>query len=199
MTILGLDSRVVYTLLVAGVALQRLAELGLSRRHSAALAARGAVQVAPRHYGAMVAVHTGLLVCCPLEVWWLRRPLVPALAAAMAALLLGASALRGWAIATLGERWTTRIYCLPGAAPVVQGPYRYLRHPNYLAVVVEMAALPLLHGAWICAALFSAANAAVLTVRIRAEEAALSRLSSYATAFAGRPRLLPGARRLHCL
>ncbi len=202
MTILGCDSRFLYTLLVAGVAVQRLAELRLARRHSAALAARGAVEVAPRHYAAMVAVHTALLVCCTLEVWWLRRPFVPALAAVMGALLVGAAALRRWVIATLGERWTTRIYCLPGAAPITGGPYRYLRHPNYLAVAIEMAALPLLHGAWISAGLGSAANAVVLAVRIRAEEAALARFSEYDAAFAGRPRLLPGtrpgARRFHC-
>jgi len=180
MTLLPADSRVLYTLLIAGVAGQRLIELGLSRRHQRALLARGGVEAAPGHYPAMVVLHTAFLAACPLEVWWLRRPFRPALAAAMAVLLVAAQALRYWAIATLGERWTTRIVCLPGAAPVTGGPYRFLRHPNYLAVAVEMAALPLLHGAWLTAAAFSAAGAGVLAVRIREEEAALARFSACA-------------------
>jgi len=178
MTLLPADSRVLYTLLIAGVAGQRLIELRLSRRHQRALLARGGVEAAPGHFPAMVVLHTAFLAACPLEVWWLRRPFRPALAAAMAVLLVAAQALRYWAIATLGERWTTRIVCLPGAAPVTGGPYRFLRHPNYLAVAVEMAALPLLHGAWLTAAAFSAAGAGVLAVRIREEEAALARFSA---------------------
>lgn len=184
MTLLGTDSRVLYTLLIAGVGAQRLLELRLARRHLGSLLARGGVEVAPRHYRAMVLLHASFLAACPLEVWGLGRPFRPALAAAMAALLLAAQALRYWAIATLGERWTTRIVCLPGAPLVRGGPYRYLRHPNYLAVVAEMAALPLLHGAWLTAAVFSAANAAVLSVRIREEESALARYSGTAPAAA---------------
>ncbi len=170
-------SRLLYTLLVAGVAVQRLLELRVARRHRLALLARGGVEVAPRHYRAMVVLHTGFLLACPLEVWCLRRPFRPALAAAMGALFLAAQALRYWAMSALGERWTTRIVCLPGAPLVAGGPYRFLRHPNYLAVAVEMAALPLLHGAWLTAAVFSAANALVLRVRIRHEEAALARFA----------------------
>jgi methyltransferase len=177
MTILGADSRLLYTLLIVGVAAQRLIELRLARRHQLALLARGGVEVAPRHYRAMVVLHAAFLVACLLEVWWLRRPFRPALAAAMAVLLAAAQALRYWAIATLGERWTTRIICLPGAPRITRGPYRFLRHPNYLAVVAEMAALPLLHGAWLTAAAFSAANALVLGVRIRHEESALARFA----------------------
>jgi len=175
MAILGADSRLLYTLLIAGVAAQRLAELRLARRHQQALLARGGIEVAPGHYRVMVLLHAAFLTACPLEVWLLRRPFRPALGAAMAALLAAAQALRYWAIAALGERWTTRIVCLPGAPLVTAGPYRFLRHPNYLAVVVEMAALPLLHGAWLTAAVFSAANALVLRVRIRQEEWALAR------------------------
>ncbi len=173
MTLFGADSRVLYTVLIAGVALQRLLELRLSGRHLRSLLARGGVEAAPRHYRAMVVLHASFLAACPLEVWLLHRPFRPHLAAAMAILLLAAAALRAWAIGSLGERWTTRIVCVPGAPRVVAGPYRFLRHPNYLAVVVEMAALPLLHGAWLTAAVFSAANAAVLAVRIPAEERAL--------------------------
>jgi methyltransferase len=196
MRLFGADSRLLYSLLVAGVAVQRLVELRLARRHLRSLLARGGIEVGARHFPAMVLLHAAFLIACPLEVWLLGRPFRPAWAAAMLALLAAATALRLWAIATLGERWTTRIVYLPGAAPVTGGPYRYLRHPNYLAVVVEMAALPLVHGAWLAAAIFSAANAVVLAVRIRTEEAALvASAAGYSEAFAGRGRLLPWRRR----
>jgi methyltransferase len=175
MTFLGAESRALYTLLVAAVGVQRLLELRLARRHMRALLGRGAVEVAPGHYRAMVVLHGAFLACCVLEVWLLQRPFRPVLAAAMTGLLLMATGLRIWAISTLGERWTTRIVILPGAPLVATGPYRFLRHPNYLAVVMEMAALPLVHGAWLTATVFSAANAALLAVRIPAEEAALGR------------------------
>jgi methyltransferase len=113
----------------------------------------------------------------------------------MLALLLGAVALRWWVIATLGERWTTRIIFLPGATLVTGGPYRVLRHPNYLAVMAEIAALPLVHTAWATALAFSVLNIWLLRVRIRAEEAALAGASDYDAVFAGRPRLLPGGPR----
>jgi methyltransferase len=126
----------------------------------------------------MVALHTAWLLACPAEVWLLRRPLIPSLAAAMLVLLSMAMALRYWVIATLGGRggrWTTRIVVLPGAPLIERGPYRLLRHPNYLAVVVEILALPLVHTAWITASVASVANAMILAVRIRAEERALRR------------------------
>jgi methyltransferase len=102
---------------------------------------------------------------------------------------LGAQALRWWAIATLGGRWNTRVIVVPGAAPVTGGPYRFLRHPNYLALVLEMLAVPLTHGAWLTALVFFALNAALLAVRIPAEERALGR--PYAEAFEGYSPLLP--------
>ena len=114
----------------------------------------------------------------------------------MAGVLAGAllaQALRWWAIAALGPRWNVRIVFVPGEAPVTSGPYRFLRHPNYLAVALELFSLPLVGGAWICAALFSALNAGLLWVRIRAEERALGPI--YAERFAGVSRLLPGGGR----
>jgi len=193
-TLLGLDTRVLYTILIGLVAAGRLVELRIAGRNFRDLLARGGVEVAPEHYRWMVLLHTAFLIACPLEVWLLRRPFIPALAAVMLLLVLASAALRWWVIATLDGRWTTRVVCLPGVAPVTGGPYRFLRHPNYLAVIVEMFALPLIHTAWLTAVVFSALNAAVLKVRIRTEEDALSRLSDYGAAFAGRPRLLPGGR-----
>jgi methyltransferase len=142
----------------------------------------------------MVLLHGTFLAACPLEVWLRDRPFVPGLGFPMLLLVILAAALRWWVISTLAGRWTTRIVCLPGVAPVTGGPYRFLRHPNYLAVIVEMFALPLIHSAWVTAIVFSGLNAAMLRVRIRAEEEALSRLSGYGEAFAGRPRLVPGGR-----
>ena len=168
------DSRVLYTALVAAVAAARLAELGMANRNRRRLLARGAVEAGAGHYPAMVALHTAWLAACPAEVWLLRRPLVPPLAAAMLALLAGSMALRYWVIRTLGGRWTTRILVLPGAPRIDSGPFRRLRHPNYLAVALEILALPLVHTAWITASIFTAANAALMAVRIPAEERALA-------------------------
>jgi len=186
-----LDSRVLYTFLVALAAAARLVELRIANRHRKSLLARGAVEVGAGHYPFMVLLHTAWLVACPLEVWLLGRPFLPLLGAVSLVAFLGAMALRYWVIATLGERWTTRILVLPGAEPVEGGPYRFTRHPNYLAVIVEILSLPLVHTAWITALVFSLANALLLRVRIAAEERALSEASSYDAVFAGRPRLLP--------
>lgn len=168
----GSFTRLLYTGLVVLVALQRLAEVAVSRRNEARLRARGAVEAGAGHYPVMVALHTAFLAACVAEVRLLERPFVPALATGALAVLLAASALRAWTLATLGGRWTTRVLVLPDEEPVAAGPYRHLRHPNYLAVVLEVAALPLVHTAWATALAFSAANAVLLRVRIRTEERA---------------------------
>jgi methyltransferase len=187
------DTRVLYTLLVLLVALGRLVELRIAARNRCVLLARGGVEAAPGHYRWMVLQHTSFLVCCPLEVWLLGRPFLPWLGIPMLVLVVLATALRYWVITTLDGRWTTRIVVLPGSSPVTGGPYRFLRHPNYLAVITEILALPLVHTAWITALAFSFLNALILRVRIRAEEEALSRMSDYGTVFASHSRLMPGA------
>ncbi len=186
-----LDSRSLYLLLIVLVAIQRLAELAISKRNLARALAAGGHEVASGHYPVMVALHTAFLIACPVEVYMLDRPFVPALGIVCGVVLVLATALRYWAIGTLGDRWNTRIVVLPGAPPVVGGPFRFLRHPNYLAVILEIAFLPLLHSAWATALLFTIANAALLRVRIAAEEHALAEASGYERAFAGRPRLIP--------
>jgi methyltransferase len=188
----GLDTRVLYTILVALVAAGRLVELRIAGRNLRNLLARGGVEAAPGHYRWMVLQHAAFLVCCLLEVWLLRRPFLPALAIPMFLLVLLATALRYWVISTLAGRWTTRIVVLPGSSPVTGGAYKFLRHPNYLAVITEIFALPLVHTAWLTAIVFSVLNALLLRVRIRAEEEALARVSDYATVFAHRSRLIPG-------
>lgn len=164
-----------YLLLLALVGVERLVELVVSRRHVRALVARGAVEAGASHYPLMVAVHAALLIGAAAEVVLLRRPFLPWLGWPMLALVAATMALRYWAVVTLGERWTTRVLVLPGAPLVAQGPFRYLPHPNYLAVTVEVVALPLVHTAWITALACGLANAGVLALRIRAEDAALGR------------------------
>lgn len=181
----GIDTRWLYVGIVLLVVAQRLVELRLSRRHERALRRQGAVEAGAAHYPWMVALHTAFLVGAPLEVWLLERPFLPWLATVTAILLAAATALRYWTIRTLGERWTTRVICLPGGAIETGGPYRYLRHPNYAAVMAETLALPLLHSAWITALVFGVLNAILLGVRIRVEEALLATHTGYLEAFTG--------------
>ncbi|HYO55524.1 isoprenylcysteine carboxyl methyltransferase family protein [Archangium sp.] len=171
------------------LAAERLVELVLSRRNAARAFARGGVETGQGHYRVMVVFHSLFLVACAAEVVGLSRPFPGGPGFAALGVALGAQALRYWAIASLGERWNTRIIVVPGLAPVTRGPYRFLRHPNYVAVVLELAAVPLVHGAWVTAAVFSLGNALLLLVRIRAEEAALG--AAYAEAFADKPRFIP--------
>lgn len=172
------------------ISVERLGELVLSKRNAARAFARGAIEVGQGHFRVMGPFHAAFLVACAAEVLVLERPFPGALGFACLAGALLAQGLRYWAIATLGERWNVRIIVLPEAPPVTGGPYRFLRHPNYLAVVMEMALVPLIHGAYLTAIAFSVGNAALLWVRIRAEEQALG--SGYQAAFAHHRRFIPG-------
>lgn len=171
------DTRWLFTGLLGLMVVERLAELRLARRNQRWLVARGAVEVGQEHYPWMVLQHSLFLASCLVEVGWLNRPFYRPLAIAMLGALAAAMALRYWAIATLGRRWTTRVFCLPGEPVVTAGPYRYLRHPNYLAVVLEIFALPMVHTAWLTATVFSLANGLLLARRIRVEEEGLRRYS----------------------
>jgi methyltransferase len=163
-----------YTALVAAVGVERLLELRLSVRHARWAFDRGGVEAGRGHYPWMVALHTGLLVACVTEVWVADRPFLPWLGWPMLGLVVLAQALRWWCIATLGVRWNTRVIVVPGLPLVTTGPYRFLRHPNYVAVVVEGFALPLVHTAWVTALVFTALDAfLLLRFRIPCEERAL--------------------------
>ena len=165
-----------FTVLVALVGVERVAELVVSVRNAAWSKERGGVESGLGHFPFMVVLHTGLLVGALVEAW-VRRPDVPSvLAWSMLALVIASQALRWWCIGTLGRRWNTRVIVVPGLPPVTGGPYRLMRHPNYVAVVVEGIALPLVHAAWITALVFTVHNAALLVVRIRVEDAALATL-----------------------
>ncbi|HVV24871.1 MAG TPA: isoprenylcysteine carboxyl methyltransferase family protein [Pseudonocardiaceae bacterium] len=163
-----------FTVLVGLVAVERVAELVVAKRNLAWSRARGGQESGFAHYPFMVALHTGLLAGCVLEVWLGGRPFVPTLGWPMVVLVLASQALRWWCIRTLGPQWNTRIVVVSGAGTVTAGPYRVLRHPNYVAVVVEGAALPLVHTAWLTAVVFTVLNAVLLTVRIRTENVALA-------------------------
>lgn len=166
-------SEVLYTVLVGFVAVERLAELVVAKRNMAWSLERGGRESGFAHYPFMVVLHTGLLAGCLLEVWLGHRSFQAALGWPMLALVVGSQALRWWCICTLGRQWNTRIVVVPGMPRIAEGPYRLLSHPNYVAVVVEGLALPLVHDAWLTAIVFSGLNAALLTVRIRAEDVAL--------------------------
>jgi methyltransferase len=166
-----------YALLIAVVACERLAELVIARRNLAWSLERGGVEVGAGHYPVMVVLHTGFLLGCLAEVILLDRPFLPALGWSMLAIVVAAQVLRWWCITTLGPRWNTRVVVIPGAPRVNGGPYRLFSHPNYVAVVAEGIALPLVHTAWITALVFTVLNAALLTRRITTENAALARLA----------------------
>ncbi len=168
-----MSSQAWFTVVVALVALERMAELVVAQRNLRWSLARGGQESGFGHYPFMVALHTGLLAGCLFELWLLDPAFVPALGWPMLALVVAAQALRWWCIRSLGHAWNSRIVVIPGFAPVTSGPYRIMRHPNYVAVVVEGFALPLIHTAAITAVVFTVVNAGLLTVRIHAEEAAL--------------------------
>lgn len=171
-----MTSLIAFTLVVVLVGLERVAELVVSNRNADWSLDNGGTETGQKHYPVMVALHSIFLVAMLVEAW-VRRPDVPApLAWSMLALVLASQALRWWCISTLGRRWNTRVIVVPGLAPVTGGPYRLVRHPNYVAVIVEGIALPLVHAAWITAVAFTVLNAALLRVRIRVEDEALATL-----------------------
>jgi methyltransferase len=164
----------VFWVLLSVIACERVAELVVSARHATALLGRGGTEYGFGHFPVMVVLHVGLIAGCVLEPVLADRSFIPALGWPMLALTLAANGLRWWCITTLGERWTARVIVLPGEPLVRSGPYRWFAHPNYVAVIVEGAALPLTGSAWITAGAFTAANAVLLTVRIRCEPRALA-------------------------
>jgi methyltransferase len=171
-------SAVLFTVLVALVGVERLAEMVVSRRNTAWAMAHGGVETGRSHYPVMVVLHAALLAGCVVEVYVADRPFVPLLGWTMLALVAISQAVRWWCISTLGRRWNTRVIVIPGLPLVTSGPYRFLAHPNYLVVVVEGAALPLVHTAWLTAVVFSLADAALLSVRLHEERRALRTAST---------------------
>jgi methyltransferase len=162
-----------YYVLILAVAVERLAELIVAKRNARWAFAQGGKEFGQDHYPIMVTIHTALLLGCLIEPWALHRPFIPWLGWPMRAVAAVSQGLRWWCITTLGRRWNTRVIVLPDAPLVRQGPYRWFHHPNYVAVVAEGIALPLVHTAWLTAVAFTLANAMLLRVRLRVENSAL--------------------------
>lgn len=171
-----------YTALVLLVGFERVAELVTARRNAAWSRSRSGVEYGGGHYPVMVVLHTGLLAACLAETWLGHRPFLPALGWSMLALTLAAQGLRWWCISTLGPRWNTRVIVVPDLPRITGGPYRWLDHPNYVAVIVEGAALPLVHSNWMTATGFTLLNLPLLVTRIRCENTALATLPATARA-----------------
>jgi methyltransferase len=165
----------VYYLLILAVGVERLVELVVSKRNAKWAFERGGKEYGRNHYPVMVIIHAALLIGCVVEVWALDRPFIPWLGWSMFVIAVLTQVLRWWCITTLGKQWNTLVIVLPDAPLVTTGPYKYkwLHHPNYLVVVIEGIALPMIHTAWITAICFTLANAALLSVRLRVENEAL--------------------------
>jgi methyltransferase len=185
-------SVILYLALLLTVAALRLLELRVSRNHQQQMIARGAKKISDPKFRWMVLVHTAVLLGAALEVVFLKRPFIAWLAAPMLALFLAANAVRWWVIRTMGQHWNVQVVDSTQLGVVTSGPFRFVRHPNYAAVFVEMLALPLIHTAWITAAAGAVAHVGVLAQRLSAEERVLFANADYRAAMAGKPRFLPG-------
>ena len=163
-----------YYLFILAIGAERLVELAVARRNAAWSIAHGGKEFDRGHYPVMVGMHGLLLVACIVEVWALHRPFIPWLGWTMVVVVLLSQALRWWCISVLGRQWNTRVIVVPGLHLVARGPYRWIRHPNYVAVVAEGIALPLVHTAWLTALIFTVLNIPLLAIRIRCEDAALN-------------------------
>jgi len=181
-----------FLLLLFVVALLRIYELLISRRHQREMESHGASKVVDPVFRPMVLVHTGVLLGAALEVVFLHRPFYPVLASICFALFLAANVVRWWVIRTLGEHWNVQVMNSTGMGIVTTGPFRYVRHPNYAAVFLEMLALPLIHSAWITASIGSTAHVLVLSRRINTEERVLFSDARYREAMYAKSRFLPG-------
>jgi methyltransferase len=181
-----------YWAFLALVGLERLWELFLSKRNAKWAFENGAIEVGQKHYRVMTVFHTLFLVCSALEPWLLSRPFLVPYSYLALVLSIAAQGLRYWAITTLGKRWNTRVIVFPEWIPVTTGPYKFIRHPNYVAVILELCVLPLIHGAYLTSVIFSVGNALLLRVRIKVEEEALG--INYAEAFKEKARFVPKKR-----
>lgn len=178
--------------LLVAVAALRIAELRISRRHQREMIARGAAKVEEPRFRWMVLLHTGVLIGAALEVVLLKRPFFPALAAVMFVVFLAANLVRWWVIRTLGNHWNVQVMDSTSLGVITTGPFHYVRHPNYAAVFSEMIALPLIHTAWITAAIGSLAHIAVLSQRLATEERVLLANPEYRETMGRKPRFIPG-------
>ena len=180
-----------YVALLVLVGLERLFELQISRRNQRKLEKQGVRKVAEPHFRWMVFTHAGVLACAAAEVILLQRPLIPMLAMSMAALFVFANMLRWWVIRTLAGHWNVEVMASSRVGVVTSGPYMWVRHPNYVAVVIELFSLPMIHTAWITAVAGTIANLEILRRRLRVEDGLLMADPAYRSAMGEKPRFLP--------
>ena len=178
--------------LLALVLLGRVIEAGISRRNQRRLVEHGARRAPESHFIWMVLWNGGVLACAALEVLFLHRPFVALLAAPMLAIFVGANLLRWWVIHALAGHWNWQVMNSTSLGVVTQGPYRWVRHPNYVALFAELVALPLIHGAWLTALAAALATTLILTRRVSVEEAVLMESADYRAAMGTKARFIPG-------
>ena len=178
--------------LLAAVAVLRLLELRVSRRNYLRMLADGAVPVSEPHFKWIVAVHTGVLIGAALEVIFLKRPLIPWLAATMFGLFIASNLLRLWVVLSLGQLWSVNVMDSSQLGIVTSGPFRFVRHPNYTGVVLEVISLPLIYSAWITALGAALGYVYALSRRVHAEEKVLTANPEYRAAMGHKPRFVPG-------
>jgi len=184
-------SRIAYLILLALFGAGRLAELAISRKNQKKMQERGATRVAEPRFPWMVILHVAVFIAAGAEVIFLHRPLIPALAVTMCALFLLSNALRWWVIGTLKSHWNVQVMDSARLGVVSDGPYRWVRHPNYAAVFFELVSLPLIYSAWITAIFAAIGNAWVLHNRLAVEDKILLANPDYRAAMGGKPKFLP--------
>jgi methyltransferase len=184
-------SRVEYLALLVVAGAGRLLEMGISRRNQRKLAEHGVTRVREPRFPWMVTLHVGVFVAAGVEVILLQRPLIPALAITMGTLFLLSNLLRWWVIGTLRSHWNVQVMDSARLGVVSSGPYRWVRHPNYVAVFVELISLPLIYSAWITASIAAIAHVWVLHNRLAVEDRVLLANPGYRAAMGGKPRFLP--------
>jgi methyltransferase len=183
---------IAFLALLLAVAVLRIFELRVSRRNQQRLIAQGAVKVAKPPFRWVVLVHTAVLICAALEVVLLHRPFIPLLAACMLALFVASNLLRLWVVRAMGQHWNVQVMNSTSLGIISSGPFRFVRHPNYAAVFIEMFSLPLIHTAWLTALLGCIAYAAAISQRIAVEESVLMQNPAYRETMAPKPRFVPG-------
>ena len=183
---------IAFLLLLLAVALLRIFELRVSRRNQQQMIANGATKVNEPRFRWIVLLHTAVLAGAALEVVLLRRPFIPILATVMFLLFLASNAVRLWVVRTMGRHWNVQVMNSTSLGVVTSGPFRFVRHPNYGAIFVEIFSLPLIHTAWITALLGCVGFVVTISQRIAVEESVLFANPDYRAAMAGKPRFLPG-------
>jgi methyltransferase len=182
---------IAYFALLALVGAGRLVELVISRRNQRRLEQQGVRRIPEPSFPWLVALHTGVLVGAAAEVVFLHRPLIPALAVVMGALFVLSNILRWWVIETLGDHWAVKVMASSSLGVVTSGPYRWIRHPNYVGVVIEVFSLPMIHTAWITALIVTPLYMEILRRRLRLEDGVLMANPTYRAAMGAKPRFFP--------